>query len=242
MKICVAQTRSVKGDIAGNIVHHKKFVDQAITLGAHLIIFPELSLTGYEPTLAKALATTPDDSRLEDFQTLSDMGKIVIGVGMPTQNVAAPSISMILFQPRQARQTYSKRYLHADEDPFFVSGPNYTGLSVNGAGVALAICYELSVPEHSQNALKSGASVYIASVAKSASGVEKASKSLSDIARKYFVPVLMANAVGQSDDFMSTGNSSVWNSRGQLLKQLDDTHEGVLVFDTETQTVTEKIS
>ncbi|MBL0740775.1 carbon-nitrogen hydrolase family protein [Chryseolinea lacunae] len=241
MKICVAQTRSVKGDIAGNIQHHKKYIDHAIAFGADLIIFPELSLTGYEPTVAKALATTPDDSRLDGFQTLSNTGNIVIGVGVPTQNTTAPSISMILFQPKKARQTYSKKYLHADEDPFFVSGPNYTDLSVKDTAVALAICYELSVPEHAEHALKNGAGVYIASVAKSATGVEKASKSLSDIARKYFVPVLMANAVGQSDDFMSTGNSSVWNSRGQLLKQLDDTREGLLVFDTETQNVIEKI-
>jgi len=57
MKICVAQTRPVKGDIQSNIENHKKFIDLAVSGGADTIIFPELSLTGYEPELAKELAT-----------------------------------------------------------------------------------------------------------------------------------------------------------------------------------------
>ena len=46
MKICVAQTRPVKGDIKANIEHHKKLIDLAISNGGDTIIFPELSITG----------------------------------------------------------------------------------------------------------------------------------------------------------------------------------------------------
>ncbi len=53
MKICVAQTRPVKGDIQGNIENHIKLIDLAVLNGADTIIFPELSITGYEPELAK---------------------------------------------------------------------------------------------------------------------------------------------------------------------------------------------
>ena len=41
MKLCVAQTRPVKGDISANITHHKKLIDLAIGMGADTIIFPE---------------------------------------------------------------------------------------------------------------------------------------------------------------------------------------------------------
>ncbi len=47
MKICVAQTRPVKGDIQTNIDNHKRLIDLAISNGADTIIFPELSITGY---------------------------------------------------------------------------------------------------------------------------------------------------------------------------------------------------
>jgi len=54
MKIGIAQTRPFSGEISANIEKHILFVQHGISLGADVIIFPELSLTGYEPTLAKA--------------------------------------------------------------------------------------------------------------------------------------------------------------------------------------------
>ncbi len=68
MKICVAQTRPSKGDIQSNIERHKKLIDLAVANGANIAVFPELSITGYEPERAKELATIPDDRRFEDFQ------------------------------------------------------------------------------------------------------------------------------------------------------------------------------
>ena len=109
MKICVAQTRPLKGDIHSNLDQHKKLLDLAIANGADTVIFPELSLTGYEPKLAKVLATHQDDSRFDDLQTIADTRQITIGVGVPTKNHAGISISMVLFQPHQARQMYSKK-------------------------------------------------------------------------------------------------------------------------------------
>ncbi|MBD0333132.1 MAG: carbon-nitrogen hydrolase family protein, partial [Chitinophagaceae bacterium] len=224
MKICVAQTRPVKGDIQCNIQNHKKLIVLAVSNGADTIIFPELSLTGYEPELSKELATNPDDSRFDDFQKISDTRQIIIGVGVPTKNTASTCISMVLFQPHKARQTYSKKYLHSDEEAFFVSGHSSIGLLGNKTNIALAICYELSVPEHAENAYKSGAEIYIASVAKSVDGVEKAIKRLSEIANKYSMTVFMSNSVGQSDGFECAGKSSIWNSKGLLVGQLNDTN------------------
>ena len=143
MKICVAQTRPVKGDIQRNIEDHKKLIDLAVSNGAGLVIFPELSLTGYEPKLAKELATHQDDGRFDDFQKISNTERITIGVGVPTKNNTGISISMVLFQPHEARQTYAKRYLHPDEEEFFISGQNFPVLRVNKTKIALAICYEL---------------------------------------------------------------------------------------------------
>ncbi|WP_315787321.1 carbon-nitrogen hydrolase family protein [Fischerella sp. JS2] len=185
MKICTAQTRPIKGNIQSNIDNHKKLIDLAISNRADIVIFPELSLTGYEPKLSKELATNQDDSRFDDFQKTSDAKQITIGVGVPTKSNTGICISMVIFQPYKAKQTYSKQYLHPDEEEFFISGQSFTGLKVNKTNIALAICYELSVHEHSENAFKSGAEIYIASVAKFVNGVDKAINRLSEIANKY---------------------------------------------------------
>jgi len=146
---------------------------------------------------------------------------------------------MILFQPQKARQTYSKKYIHPDEEDFFISGKNSTGLIGNKTNIALAICYELSVPEHSENAFKSGAEVYIASVVKSVNQVDKAIKTLSDIADKYSMTVLMSNCVGQSGGYECAGKTSIWNNKGLLIGQLNDTSEGIIIIDTDTQKLIE---
>ena len=240
MRICAAQTRPVKGDIQSNIENHKKLIGLAISNGADIVIFPELSLTGYEPKLSKELATDQDDGRFDDFQKLSNAGRITVGVGVPTRDDTGVCISMVLFQPHRARQTYSKKYLHPDEEQFFISGQSLTGFKVNRTNVALAICYELSVHEHAENAFKSGAEIYIASVAKFVDGVEKAINRLSEIADRYSVTVLMSNCVGQADGYECAGRTSVWNNQGILVGQLDDKNEGLLIIDTDTQELIER--
>ena len=234
MKICVAQTQPVTGDIQRNIDSHKKIIDVAVSQGADLIIFPELSLTGYEPTLASDLATNQDDKRFEVLQQTSDKCRITIGAGVPTKNGAGTSISMILFQPDASSMVYSKKYLHADEYPFFVSGQNLTDLNICNTPIALAICYEISIGEHTDNALQNGAKIYIASVAKFTSGIEKALKTLSETAKKYAVTVMMSNCVGFSDGGECGGKSSLWNDKGELMAQLDASHEGIIMIDTAT--------
>jgi predicted amidohydrolase len=240
MKFCVAQTEPVKGDIQQNIVNHQLLINRALTHGTDTIIFPELSLTGYEPALAKTLATTPNDAQFNVFQTISDTHDLTIGVGMPTQNETGLNISMLLFQPYTPRRTYSKKYLHADEEPFFISGPNFSSLPIQKVNTAIAICYELSIPQHAADAHQSGAEIYIASVAKTTAGIKHAHKRLADIARTYTIPVLLSNCVGPSDNFVSAGGTAVWDDKGSLLAKLDDTGTGFLIYDTETQAIIEE--
>jgi predicted amidohydrolase len=232
MKICVAQIRAITGDISKNIVNHKKFVDLAASHGADMIVFPELSLTGYEPTLANELATSKDDERFKEFQELSDSKKIIIGAGMPIKTDQGVLIGMIVFQPFQPRELYFKQYIHPDEEPYFITGGYQPVLNENN--IALAICYEISVPKHAARAYENGAKIYIASVAKTVSGVAKAIETLSETAKKYGMSVLMSNCAGVNDGVECGGRSSVWNDKGILLGQLNDRDEGLLIFDTHT--------
>ena len=234
MILTVAQTHPHKGDILKNIKQHKRLIDIAVSYNADTIIFPELSLTGYEPELAKTLAMSASDKQLDCFQDISNAKNITIGVGIPINTEGAICISMVLFKPNKSRQVYFKKYLHSSEMPFFVGGQNETTF-IEGTKTALAICYELSVPQHAEDASKNGAEYYIASVVEDT--IDKAIVKLSATAAKYKMTVLMANAVGQTGTYLCDGKSSVWDNEGKLLGQLDTTHEGVLVFNTETKKI-----
>lgn len=237
MKHCLAQTKPLKGDISANMTRHLTLIKQAIAHGADTIIFPELSLTGYEPTLAKALATTAGDSRFAVFQTISDANNSTIGIGAPLKNAGGVTISLLLFQPRKPVKTYDKHYLHPDEEPFFISGSDTTGIIGENTDAALAICYELSVPAHAEAAYQTGANTYIASVAKTAGGMNIAAERMKEIASRYGMATLLVNCIGHCDGVVCGGRSSAWNKKGELLGQLDDNREGLLLFDTVTQDV-----
>lgn len=237
MKIGVAQIKPVKGDVDRNITLHNEFIDLAISHKVDLIVFPELSLTNYEPELAKDLATTAEDTRFNGLQKWSDTYQISICVGMPVKTDEGTTISMLIFQPLTDSQTYSKQYLHPDEEPYFVNGKDQLFLTIEGLKIAPAICYESLLPKHSANAANKGANIYMASVAKSKDGIDKAHKHFMHIAKEYGMIVVMANNVGYCDNFLAYGNSAVWGNMGKLLAHLDHESEGILIFDTTIQDV-----
>ncbi len=236
MKIAVAQARPIAGDIARNADGHQRLLALAVNEGVDLVVFPELSLTGYEPALAEELAMQPDDPRLERFQEVCDRKGISIGIGLPVRMAEGTTISLVFLQPGEIRKVYSKAYLHADEEPYFVAARTPLRLSQPCASVAPAICFELSVPAHADDAARRGADTYLASVAKTAEGVALAHDRLKQVARQHAMVVLMANAVGHADNTVCAGGSAAWGRDGMLLGQLDDHSEGILVVDTEAPT------
>ncbi|TDK43555.1 carbon-nitrogen hydrolase family protein [Algoriphagus formosus] len=241
MKVCIAQTKSEKGNIQRNIKSHLELIKRAIKLKADLIIFPELSITNYEPELAEELATDIESTIFDPFQELSNKNKIAIGIGMPTKATEGINISMLIFRSNKERTTYAKQLLHADELPCFISGKNQTILTIKRVKIAVGICYETLQKEHFLNAKNQGADIYIASVAKPTGGIKKAYQYFPGIAKEFKTPILMSNCVGHCDNFMSAGQSAVWNNKGKLMEQLDDSNQGLIIFDTNTDQTEKEI-
>jgi predicted amidohydrolase len=149
---------------------------------------------------------------------------------------------MNIVQPNMPRELYSKKYLHADEEPFFQPGVNNKiGNIYQNTSIAFAICYELSIPDHSMLAFQSGANYYIASVAKTSTGVDNATKTLADIAKRYSAWTMMVNCVGFCDGVVCAGRSSAWNREGELIGQLNEVDEALLVIDTDELIADKKI-
>lgn len=220
MKICLAQSQSIKGACAQNIQNHLQLVHQAIEQEADLILFPELSITNYEPELAEELAISLEDDLLEPFQEYSNQYQITIAVGMPLKQVHGITISLVIFQPQQPRSSYAKQQLHEDEQSFFVEGEEEFLLNCKGERIAFGICYESLQPAHLAKAKEQGATVYLASVAKEEKGMEKAHSYFAEKAAAHQIPIGLVNNVGPADSFVGVGQSAFWNKRGELVTQL----------------------
>ena len=237
MKLAVAQIRPSIGPIQGNVLRHEALVDLGVHHGASLLVFPELSLTGYEPGRAAELSCSSDDPRLDVFQQKCDQTGISIGVGVPLNTNGLPRISTLIFRPNATPWIYSKRFLHPDERPYFDCGSRSDATIYSSPKITLAICYELSVPKHAEMAFKSGSTAYIASVAKTAHGLENARQQLSDIAKRYSALVMLSNCLGVHDGAECIGGSAAWDRNGNLLAQLDSESDGVIVLDHDAGTI-----
>lgn len=239
MKIAAAQINPVKGDIPKNIENHKILIKAASDQNVDLVIFPELSVTGYEPELAEQLSIHYEDPVLDVFQKMADENNIIITVGMPTKADGKLFISSIIFQPGKTRDIYSKRNLFSTETGIFSRSESFCQLNLLQNKISLAICYDLSDPKHSQEAYEAGSNVYTASVLNSVNGIGDDLVKLSDIAKKYHMHVLMANFTGESGGYECAGKSSVWNNNGSLLGQLNRENEGLLILNTENNQIEE---
>src|SRR5262245_26361037 len=96
-KVAAAQIPSVRGDIPRNIATHAAAIDLAGKHGVALLVFPELSLTGYEPDLAAELAMTGADPRLAPLIARARKHRLTAFVGSPLANgTAKPALGAIV--------------------------------------------------------------------------------------------------------------------------------------------------
>ena len=232
MKIGLAQIASIKGEIDDNIEHHLRMLKHFYGGPGDLVVFPELSLSNYDPDIAAVTATAPNDARLDVFQRCADSSGISVGAGIPTTGEEKPYISLVLFRPGENRRVLSKRYLHPDEYAFFSPSNGSIGVVDFDVKVALAICFEISVPAHIQAATKCGIDLYLATVAKTAHGIREARAVLSAKARHFRLPILLVNSIGRCEGKEAGGGSMVINDKGVVIGQLSSTDEGFLVYDS----------
>jgi predicted amidohydrolase len=231
MKIALAQIKSLAGDVSANTLKHIDAIKLAAQQGADIIVFPELSLTNYEPTLSIRRAAYETDEQFDLFRRLSDSLDINIVLGVPLKSNNGVHISCLVFQPSIPVKVYHKQMLHSDEEPFFIPGNEQLIFCVNDQRVAPAICFESLQNSHVQTVVDLGAEIYLALVSKPSRILDKAFEHYSMIAKKYNIPVVMVNGVGTADNFIAAGNSAYWKQDGSMVASLDQTTESILLVD-----------
>lgn len=213
----IAQPVVVRGDIAANVARHLVLAEAAARQGARLVLFPELALTGYEPSLAAALALDVADSALEPLREAAVRLGIVVVTGGPWKTAGLPRIAALSFLPDGTLQLYTKQYLHAGEEAAFAAGDGGAGLRLDSAYVALAVCADIAHADHPAAAARGGADLYAASVLVSEQGYETDAGLLRGYAREHRMPVAMANHGGPTGGWGSAGRSALWDENGNIV-------------------------
>lgn len=122
--IAAAQSCAHPADLPRNLDDHLRLMRIAQARGVRLLVFPELSLTGYEPSAAAALAQPADTPLLQPLRQLAEQARMTTVVGLPLRSPkhAKPLIAALILGADGSLGVYAKQHLHAGEERHFSAG------------------------------------------------------------------------------------------------------------------------
>lgn len=241
-RIAVAQTVPVAGDVEANVAEHLRLVRAAASERAQVLVFPEMSLTGYELELADRLAFAQGDARLAPLAEAARVSSMTLVVGAPVRLASRLHIGAFIIPPDGAVGLYTKQRMGAfsesagrdgvvppAEATFFHPGDLNPLVPFGGHTAAVAVCADAGRPSHPEAARARGADTYLASMFVIPSEFERETAGLKEYAARHTLAVAFANYGGPSGGLASGGRSAVWSESGELLTQLPPTGAGVAV-------------
>ena len=220
--IAAAQISSVRGDVSRNLAAHADAVVAAASHRVSALVFPELSLTGYEPDLAAPLAFSLDDARVASLRRLAVEHRIALTVGAPVRTAAdKPAIGAFILTPDGDVRTYLKMHLGKSEVAYFSHGETPFTLDVDGHRLGLSICADSSRESHAQAYRDLGAQIYAAGVFLTGEWYQEDAPRLQKYAATFGLLSVMANQGASAGTYESIGRSAIWAPGGNLLVQAD---------------------
>jgi len=252
MKIAIAQINPVIGDFKHNSRRIKYYADKARALSCDLVVFSELTVSGYPPRdlLEK------DDFVDTNIAYLNDLVSSISGIGVicgfvdknPDDEGNRLFNSAVLFENGKILHKINKRLLPTydvfDERRYFEPGSKAVSFTYKERRIGLTICEDAW---NDKDAIKKrvyhlnpvllmiedGADLII-NISASPFYVGKRELRwdiLGSIAKKYDVPLVFANQVGGNDSVLFDGISAAFNRKGNIVARAKDFKEDLVVFD-----------
>lgn len=232
LKLALAQINTKLGDVHSNLQTHLAHIQKATSEGAQLVIFPELSLTGYAlQDLAPAVACRPsqDDPIFKKLMAASDGIDIVAGfVEEDVRNRFF--ISSAYFSGGKVVHVHRKVYLPTyglfDEGRFFAWGDRIAAFNTRFGRVGILICEDFWHISPPYLLWLDGADLFIFTSASPGRGlttapqlstahwVESINRAYASIFTSF---VVHCNRVGYEDGLHFWGGSTVYDPGGELV-------------------------
>ncbi|WP_044212507.1 carbon-nitrogen hydrolase family protein [Flammeovirga sp. OC4] len=232
MKIASAQINSTVGEISRNLEEHYQMIDLASQHDVDLIIFPEMSLTGYCREEAADLIMTEHSKELDLLKQKSIQENIIIVVGAPVSLENKIYIGSFILQPNGQVKIYTKQFLHEGEDLFYQSSFEHNPqLVVQNEKLSFAICADIENELHPQNAFELKSSLYLPSIFYSKNGIKGGLEKLVNYAETYSLTILMSNFSGELWNVEAGGQSCFINNKGELKDKLPTDGRGLIVIE-----------
>ncbi len=243
MKVALAQIRPALGNVRENFLMHIDTIQRAKKRKVDLLVFPELSLTGYTlMDMVEEVALQPHtDPMFKKFKALSQDLSFIVGFaeekekGLFLNSAAFFSKKKIL---HIHRKVYLPTYGMFEELKFFGQGRNFNTFLTPFGKTGMMICYDFLHLGSNYLLFVGGAELIIVISAAPGRGLsdqetyassrmwELMGESISHFTQTF---VIYCNRVGYEDGKSFAGGSFIFNPGGQLIAQAPYVDEDFLV-------------
>ena len=201
-------------DVSANAIEHADAVRAA---RAQLVMFPELSLTGYE---LDAAALSPSDEALAVIQDACAEASCVALVGAPVDGGdGAVHIGALLVGAAGVEIAYRKSYLGGDEPTRFSPGDGPVAVDLDGWRIGIGICKDTGVDRHVAETAALGIDLYVAGLVHLPEELALQEERAVRIARACDAYVAFASFAGPTGGGYdrTAGVSSIWAPDGSAM-------------------------
>ena len=251
MRVALAQIDPTLGDVDANLRRAEEAIEEAKSGGADLVVFPELSLTGYSlGRIEDDISTGVLDERITSLAERAGDTSILLGFhedggSFRTYNSAA------YFEDGSLLHLHRKLYLPTygifEERKFFSPGQRMKAFGTKFGGMAALICNDAWQPALGFLAVQDGARVLLVPTNSADSrfpGDLDTTEYWHDItrfyARMYECYVVFVNRVGTEGDLNFWGNSHVVGPLGDLVVEAPLYKEAVVTADLDLKSVLQR--
>ena len=256
MRIALAQINNTVGDLDANAAKILQFARRAQAMGAEIVAFPELALTGYPPrdlvektsflqrTEEALCAIAKESAGLDLALVVGYVGQSTTGVVRAQNSAAVVQSGRVIF--RQAKMLLPN-YDVFDEVRYFEPAAQQSVCEVAGAKIALVICEDAwndkqywERQRYSRDPIEEltrGGAELILSINASPWNIGKRRQRqeiFQAISRRFKLPAVYVHMVGGNDQLVFDGSSFALTADGRVAAQAKSFEEDLILFDSET--------
>ena len=236
LSIALAQLNPTVGDLDGNIAMLRKACEEAATLGADLVVFPELFVTGYPPEdlVLKPAFAAAARARVEALANdLGDGPGVLVGTVWPQDGHVYNAVVLIDGGIVQAVRfkVDLPNYGVFDEKRIFTAGPLPGPVSFRGVRLGVPICEDIWGPDVVECLSETGAELLITPNGSPFDWTKPDVRTNIAVARvvESGLPLVYVNQVGGQDELVFDGASFVLNADKSLALQMPAWEERVVI-------------
>src|SRR2546423_3551659 len=223
MKIAVAQISCSLGDLEANLLKVREFSRCAKEAGAELVIFPEMTDTGYSMPVIQTHANHWNGGFVSKLQEIARKLSIAIVAGVSERNGSSIYNSQVLIDshgdiPAKYRKTHLYAVAPVEEQTCFAPGDSFASFELGGLHFGFSICYDLRFPEvYRKLVTEHDVDAFVISSAWPFPRVEHFRTLAIARAIENQAYVIASNRVGKDDDLWFCGSSAIIDPRGVVI-------------------------